>query len=163
METVRDWLKQFPQIQIVSRDGSLAYKDAITQANPKIEQILDRWHVLKNAKDALLEWLKTTIPATIKWIQLSESAKVTEIKTELEIGDINQEKWRIQLIQQERKEGKSIARLARNHELTRMTIYKYLKTTEPPPKIRTRARPSSKTDILRVSHMRCFFYAIKCK
>lgn len=80
METVRDWLKQFPQIQIVSRDGSYAFKDAITQANPKIKQIIDRWHVLKNGKDALIEWLKTTIPATVKWIQLAESVEVPRIK-----------------------------------------------------------------------------------
>lgn len=70
-ETVRDWLKRFPQIQIVSRDGSFAFKEAIIQANPKIKQILDRWHVLKNAKDALFKWLKTTILATVKWLQMA--------------------------------------------------------------------------------------------
>lgn len=48
-DTVSNWLKQHPHIKIVSRDGYLAFKEAISEAL----QISDRWHFIKNAKKRL--------------------------------------------------------------------------------------------------------------
>lgn len=64
---VKDWLVQQPQLQVVSRDGSNAFREAISKANPQIKQVLDWWHVIKNAHNYLFEWVKSTIPATIQW------------------------------------------------------------------------------------------------
>ncbi|OZI11420.1 hypothetical protein CEW92_11710 [Bacillaceae bacterium SAS-127] len=46
-KTVTQWLKQHSQIQMVSRDGSITYREAIEKANPKIQQVSDRWHLMK--------------------------------------------------------------------------------------------------------------------
>jgi transposase len=45
---VTNWLKTYPNIQIVSRDGSVTYNNAISSAHPKAVQISDRFHLLKN-------------------------------------------------------------------------------------------------------------------
>jgi len=58
-------LKSYPNIQIVSRDGSITYKKAITLAYPKVIQVSDRFHILKNltsyCKDYLMQYLKTKV------------------------------------------------------------------------------------------------------
>ena len=55
--TLSEWLKQRPSIEIVSRDGSLEYAQAITQGAPQAQQVYDRWHLLKNLGDNLHMWL----------------------------------------------------------------------------------------------------------
>src|SRR5688572_2707840 len=47
-ETVRQWLAKHSTIEIVTRDRSGEYREAITQALPNAVQIADRWHLLKN-------------------------------------------------------------------------------------------------------------------
>lgn len=51
-ETVKQWLAQHPTIEIVTRDRSGEYREAITQALPEAVQIADRWHLLKNLRQA---------------------------------------------------------------------------------------------------------------
>lgn len=50
-EEVKEWLKTFPNIEIISRDGSITYNKAIKDAHPKSIQISDRFHILKNLTD----------------------------------------------------------------------------------------------------------------
>jgi len=56
---VAKWLKTFPNLELVSRDGALCYKNAISEANKDIMQVSDRFHLLKNltsyCKDFLLK------------------------------------------------------------------------------------------------------------
>ena len=52
-ETVKKWLEKHPTIEIVTRDRSGEYREAITQALPDAVQIADRWHLLKNLCQAV--------------------------------------------------------------------------------------------------------------
>lgn len=45
---LKEWLKKYPSIEMVTRDRSGEYRDAITEALPGATQIADRWHLLKN-------------------------------------------------------------------------------------------------------------------
>lgn len=47
-EDVTNWLKTFPNLEIVSRDGSITYAHSITEAHPKAIQINDRFHLIQN-------------------------------------------------------------------------------------------------------------------
>jgi transposase len=49
---VTEWLSTFPNIEVVSRDGSPLYAAAIRTAHPNAMQISDRFHILKGLTDA---------------------------------------------------------------------------------------------------------------
>lgn len=48
-----EWVKNFPHIKLVSRDGSLTYAAAIKEALPKADQISDKFHLINNLLDAI--------------------------------------------------------------------------------------------------------------
>lgn len=59
------WLKEFPNLEIVSRDGSITYSNSIKDAHPNAIQVSDRFHLLKNltsyCKKFLTKHLKTKV------------------------------------------------------------------------------------------------------
>jgi transposase len=52
-ETLSDWLKHHPGIEIVARDRACAYADGARQGAPGAVQVADRWHLLRNLGDAV--------------------------------------------------------------------------------------------------------------
>lgn len=52
-EDVAQWLKKYPQVEVVSRDRSPIYANAVTTALPNAEQIADRFHLVKNIYEVL--------------------------------------------------------------------------------------------------------------
>lgn len=51
--TLAAWLKAHPGAEIVSRDRSTGYAEAIRVGAPDAVQVADRWHLLKNLTEAL--------------------------------------------------------------------------------------------------------------
>jgi transposase len=56
--TLQAWLREHPGVQIISRDRAGAYAEAADKAAPQAVQVADRWHLMKNAIDALERVLK---------------------------------------------------------------------------------------------------------
>ncbi len=50
---VAEWLKKYPKVEVVSRDRSPIYANAVNQALPNAEQIADRFHIIKNIFEVL--------------------------------------------------------------------------------------------------------------
>jgi transposase len=55
---LKAWLRQHPQVGCISRDRWPAYADAAAEAAPQARQVADRWHLLKNAREALERFLE---------------------------------------------------------------------------------------------------------
>jgi transposase len=60
--TVRTWLEAHPGVELVSRDRSSSYSQAATEAAPQAQQVADRWHLLKNVREAVERLLERHLP-----------------------------------------------------------------------------------------------------
>lgn len=69
-ETSAEWLRAQPQIQVVSRDRAQVYADAARRGAPQAEQVADRFHLLRNLREALEEVARA--------VRLPSEAQTTE-------------------------------------------------------------------------------------
>lgn len=65
IEDVTEWLSSFPNLEVVSRDGSVSYNNAIKQINEAIVQISERFHSLKGLTDAAKKYITSVLAANI--------------------------------------------------------------------------------------------------
>lgn len=64
-DDVKRWLETFPNLEIVCRDGSRTFKNAIAESHPTAVQISDRFHIIKNFSEYLKKFLKQVLPSNI--------------------------------------------------------------------------------------------------
>ena len=61
-EAVKDWLKANPQVEVITRDRWANYAQAASDAAPQAKQVADRWHLLKNLREAVERFLARFSP-----------------------------------------------------------------------------------------------------
>nr|WP_256204414.1 transposase [Planococcus faecalis] len=138
-EEVTKWLKNYPAIELITRDGSKTYAAAVTDASSAILQVADRWHLLHQLFEAIKKTIVHLLPA--KWTPSSpKESVVPEKKADLPLRKSevqrmqNEEKrWkRIQQVQSLFQKGYSVTAMARKLHLSPGTIYADLGQTEKP-------------------------------
>ena len=54
---LKTWLGRHPEVEVLSRDRWAPFADAAAASAPQAQQVADRWHLLKNAREALERFL----------------------------------------------------------------------------------------------------------
>jgi transposase len=166
---VAQWLQEHPGIEIISRDRGGVYADGARRGAPDAVQVADRWHLLKNLGEAVLQVLQTqqeTIEATFASMlspqagsALSAVAGDLSLPTseasapEVEVPPLSRTEQQRQgrqvrrqahydTIQQLHQQGYGIRAITLQLGLSRNTVRKYLHASECPQPQRRPSRSS---------------------
>ncbi|HEX2912207.1 MAG TPA: ISL3 family transposase [Chloroflexia bacterium] len=85
-ETVIEWLKKHPQLEVISRDRATEYILAASQGAPQAIQVADRFHLVRNLAEQvelLLARLRKEWRPKLEVIESAKQAGEKEIKKEL--------------------------------------------------------------------------------
>lgn len=63
---VAEWLKTYPNLKVISRDGSVSYAAAINKAHPNAVQVSDRFHLFKNLTDYCKKYISKVIGIKVR-------------------------------------------------------------------------------------------------
>ena len=89
---IQKWLQLYPNLKVVTRDGSAIYRLAIELANPNIIQVSDRFHLIKGLSEAVREEIKKVLPRQIVLDEIivdisKKSIKERYEKTKIDINN----------------------------------------------------------------------------
>ncbi|XER08400.1 ISL3 family transposase ISCsa1 [Sporomusa rhizae] len=138
-DDVSEWLMQYPNISVVSRDGSPAYSAAITQAHPNAVQVCDRFHLIKNLSEAVEKYMYRLYPARI---EIPATIVTQSLEMQALLNTRNRHE-RIMFSRTKYVEGYTQSEIALLLHSSVSTISKYLKMEEkdiPYPSISARER-----------------------
>ncbi|MGI8543957.1 MAG: ISL3 family transposase [Aridibacter sp.] len=154
---VAQWLKKYPEVEVVSRDRSPIYANAVNQVLPQAEQIADRFHLIKNIFEVLekilhrerktINLVSQEIRQTANRISLKNQSPLdnnglrkrgkTKSKTE-QTAAIKQSEARkrrvekYETVKRLRGEGISISEISRRLRMHRQTVRHFLSCDQYP-------------------------------
>jgi transposase len=132
-DALADWLRQHPGVKLISRDRSSEYARGASEGAPDAQQIVDRWHVLKNLGEVVLRVVGRTHAAlkqrqTASGVQVHPHYKKQRSNSELAASHVarlrRQARYNevVMLYQQ----GKSIAAIVEQLHLSPTTVRTYV-------------------------------------
>ncbi len=144
---LKEWLQEHPEVEVISRDRWAAYAQAAAEAAPQARQVADRWHLLKNLREAIerlferrYDDVKNVLAAAATPASAAEPtaapAAVKAPATEPEPPSPRQQAHqgkrqrrveRYELVRRLHREGKSIRRIAQELGLSRGAVRRYLR------------------------------------
>lgn len=157
-EVLQKWLEEHPGVEIISRDRASAYSEAANTAAPDAIQIADRWHLLKNLKDAIKRMLNKHNQASRKVaIEIAEQESLSsgnspnsakrenkEPITKEKAADVvikkptpSKYELNFEAVKKLQKEGISQRAISRQLGINRQTVSKYFQYEKYPKKIIT--------------------------
>lgn len=117
---VEEWLRSYPNLQIISRDGAQTYSSASIKSHPEALQISDRFHLLKNLSDAVERYMHRLFPSRLV-------IPVVETNSEMQaLYNTRNRAERIRYAQKKRVEGYTVNDIALLLHSAATTIKKYL-------------------------------------
>lgn len=155
-ETLTQWLRAHPGVEIISRDRAEAYAEGASNGAPTATQVADRWHLLKNLGEALfkvfqrhhqvIEHTLVSTPSAIPTTAASARAEATAIvetivpipevtvpvEAETQLTDAGQRRTqRVDRVQQLYQQGWTKRAIAAHLHLDPKTIRRYLNLSVP--------------------------------
>jgi transposase len=151
---VAAWLAQHPTITVVSRDRSDLYADGIRRGAPQAVQVVDRFHLVQNLREAVEAFLVAQRPvlqvAAVRTAQALTSSAAPVPVTAMYGGkrQCSHTRQRQREVEQQRRhapwvtcyetihalyaQGTGITTIARQLGISRPTVYAYLRRAAPP-------------------------------
>jgi transposase len=156
-DTVAAWLKAHPGVEVVSRDRSSTYAQAATEGASGAAQVADRWHLLKNLREAverLFERHSSVVAEAVKSVSPSPepaiaAAAPTLAAPEQAVGPSSAEPpagrstesprrqaqrarrdrrvERFEQVRERHRQGHSARRIAQELGLSRCTVRRYMR------------------------------------
>lgn len=168
-ETLAQWLKAHPGVQIIARDRSGAYAQGAQQGSPHAQQIADRWHLLRNLTEAVERVLQSrqtylhSAAGVVRRAQVSTSDIIigSGATTMLSSrnGAVSQQNrarryGRYMEVAKMRGQGVSVLGIAQALRMSRMTVYRYLGTKCSPERTKGKERSIKLRSYLPYIHRR---------
>jgi transposase len=152
--TLAAWLAQHPTITVVCRDRSELYADGIRRGAPQAVQVVDRFHLVRNLREAVEAFLVTKRPllraAAVRTAQVFASSVAPVPATRVYAGKRQCSSTRQQqrAVERQRRhalwvttyeaihalsaQGAGITAIAQQLGISRPTVYAYLRRGTPP-------------------------------
>lgn len=147
-KTLEDWLRDHPGIELVTRDRSSVYANAITTACPNAVQVADRWHLLANLSEVVERFLDTqrdcinqsilaTLPTTDMPIiaqplgedqlppSLTWNNDLSKLMTTTKVDCTSKRYMTYQKVKELQAQGHGMRAIARHLGLARNTVKRY--------------------------------------
>lgn len=150
IKEVSEWLKTYPNIQVVSRDGAFRYSAAISNTHPGALQISDRFHLLKNLTDyarglmtrilsVKVEIPKTSNSGSLKFDFPMKRYLMTEKDLFMRRQEPNVEKRnkKIELVRSLREKGYPIRTISQETGMCEASVRRYLNPDYSPVHVNT--------------------------
>jgi transposase len=154
--TAAAWFRQHPSVEVISRDRAGAYAEAARQGAPQAQQVADRWHLLQNLTESVQRVVERHYPRLREIAQPTEETEPNiENQTEpaeLTIPSLSPAEQLRQARQERRQarcaevlhvheQGDSIQSIARQLQMHRRLVRKYLRVGSVPPRTQYPRRP----------------------
>ncbi len=144
-ESTEQWLRTHPGTEIISRDRASLYAEAATKAVPRVVQVADRWHLLHNLSETLVDVLRphhrllteaartVAKKATEAPVQQA-TARVTTPSRAYQMQEQNRERRlaRYQAVMELVRQGVSQREITRQCEMSRKTVRGWIRTQDFP-------------------------------
>jgi hypothetical protein len=137
-DAVAKWLSGYPNIKVVSRDGSVQYAAAITAAHPHAIQVSDRFHIIKNLTDYAKQHITKIVSANFR-IPAEEGGKGTgggywekpechgaDAPTRAHEASVMKKREAVETVRSLAAQGLSIAAIAQEAGISCTTAKKYV-------------------------------------
>lgn len=132
-ETLSQWLENHPGVEFISRDRSTDYMRGAAEGAPQAQQVLDRWHVLKNVRE-VVQRIVSRNHATLKQRQKDSGVTVrarykkkrssSEIAAS-QVARLRRQAWYEEVVNLYRQ-GKSLAAIAQLLQMSPTTVRKFV-------------------------------------
>lgn len=167
--TLARWLKERSGIETVSRDRSTTYAEGIGKGAPKVIQVADRWHILKNLSEALerlltrrSQFLQQAVAAVNRpqangaeiLVGVEGVSMLSSHSSQQVAGNRAKRQARYEEVQALARQGGTILGIARQLKMSRVTVRKYLSSPVYPERAGTAARGSRLDQFLPYIHQR---------
>ncbi len=129
--TLVTWLKQHPEIEVATRDRSTEYARGLSEGAPQAQQVLDRWHLIKNLREALERQVQRHRE------DMNSALAVEGEHTVLPLRPSSAERSSQEALERKRvqyaelysqfQQGKSIAAIVRTADVHRATVHKAIR------------------------------------